>query len=133
MTFYFDRNFGKSFPEALRAARPPFSVEFHHDPRCKFKFAQDAQDDEWISKVAVEGWIIFSHDRKFHTIVPECAAIKQYNAGCFYLPGANSPTWDKVCTFMKYHRGIITRATKTNRPFIYELLYNGRFKNIHIP
>jgi hypothetical protein len=89
LTFYFDRNFGKRFPEAIRTVRPPFAVEYHDDPRGKFKFSQDATDDEWLAKVAAEGWIVFSHDRKFHTILAECSAIKQYKAGCFYLPCAH--------------------------------------------
>jgi hypothetical protein len=50
LTFYFDRNFGKRFPEVIKRARPPFAVEYHHDPKNKFKFAEDEEDDSWISK-----------------------------------------------------------------------------------
>jgi hypothetical protein len=77
--------------------------------------------------VAAEGWIIFSHDRKFHTLLPEAAAVKQYAAGCFYLPGASSPTWDKVRYFMKFYEGIKKRVSNTKKPFIYDIKYNGRF------
>ena len=133
MTFYFDRNFGKRFPEAVRTARPPFAVEFHNDPRCKFRFRDATPDDEWLSTVAAEGWVVFSHDRKFHTLLPEIAAIKQYSAGCFYLPGANSRTWDKMQYFMRWFDGIKTRVDTTAKPFIFDLSTSGRFKRINIP
>jgi hypothetical protein len=111
----------------------PFTVEYHDDPRNKFKFTQETPDDEWLSKVAAEDWIVFSHDRKFHTILAECAAIKQYSAGCFYLPGASSPTWDKMSSFMRAYDGIAQRIAVTAKPFIYNIAYDGRFTRVQIP
>jgi hypothetical protein len=108
-------------------------VEYHHDPRNKFKFKETTPDDEWLSKVAAEGWIVFSHDRKFHALLPECSAIKQYKAGCFYLPGASSPTWNKVCYFTRAYQGIVDRVSVTTKPFIFELSTINRFKTIKIP
>jgi hypothetical protein len=133
LTFYFDRNFGKRFPESIRTARPPFGVEYQHDPRNKFQFSQETTDDEWLAKVASEGWIVFSHDRKFHVLLPECSAIKQHKAGCFYLPGANSPTWDKLSYFIRAYDGIATRAITTPKPFIFDVSRTGRFKQVPIP
>jgi PIN like domain len=132
LTFYFDRNFGKRFPEAIRTARPPFTVEYHHDPKNKFRFKQDVPDDEWLSKVGVEGWIVFSHDRKFHTLQAEQSAIKQYKAGCFYLPGANDVTWDKTRYFMRWVDGIVKRALTEPKPFIFDLTTTGRFTQISL-
>jgi hypothetical protein len=66
-------------------------------------------------------------------IQAEISAIKQYSAGCFYLPGASSPLWDKVGHFVKASDGIIQRVSVTKRPFIYELASNGRFKSVKIP
>ena len=109
-------------------AQPPFAVAYHDDPRNKFKFSQSTTDDEWLAKVAAEGWIVFSHDRKFHTLLPEVSAIKQYKAGCFYLPGAESPTWDKMCCFMRAYQGIDDRIKATAKPFIFELSRAGRLK-----
>lgn len=118
----------------IRSAQPrSFAVEYHHDPKCMFKFAQTTPDDVWIAAVAAQGWTIFSHDRKFHTIQAEISAIKQFSAGCFYLPGASSPLWDKVAHFVKASDAIIKRANATKRPFIYELASNGRFKAVKIP
>jgi len=77
--------------------------------------------------------IIFSHDRKFHSRLPEISAIKQYNAGCFYLPGANSATWDKMGYFMRSYDRIAGRALVTPKPFIFNIAANGRVTQILIP
>jgi len=106
-------------------ARPPFTVEYHDDPKNKFRFSQQTTDDEWLAKVAGAGWIVFSHDRKFHTLLAECSAIKQYKAGCFYLPGASAPTWDKMRYFMRAYDGIIHRIGLTATPFIFEITHAG--------
>jgi len=115
-------------------ARPTgVAVEYHHDPKNKFKFKQDVADDVWLPKVAAEGWIIFSHDRKFHTLLPERSAIKQYSGGCFYLPGAQDTTWDKTRYFMRWFEGIHSRALTAKKPFIFDLSTRGIFTNIQIP
>jgi hypothetical protein len=87
----------------------------------------------WLSKVAAEGWVVFSHDRKFHTLLSERSAIKQYNAGCFYLPGANDSTWDKTRYFMRWYDGIKTRIDTTAKPFIFDVAATGKFTRISIP
>lgn len=86
-----------------------------------------------MSAVANEGWIVFSHDRKFHTLLPERSAVKQYKAACFYLPGANAETWDKLCYFAYAYEGIVDRIQVTAKPFIFEISSTGRFKQVSIP
>jgi len=86
----------------------------------------------WLSKVCAEGWIVFSHDRKFHTLLPERAAIKQYSGGCFYLPGANDQTWDKTRIFMRWYDGIAGRADTTKKPFIFDMSSQGKFTPISL-
>jgi hypothetical protein len=114
-------------------ARPPFPVQYHHDPKGQFKFKEDTPDDEWLSKVGAEGWTVFSHDRKFHTILPEIAAIKQHKIGCFYLWGGAMPLRDKTHCFMHAYKAIHTRALLSPRPFIYEVKGDGGLKSIKIP
>ena len=128
LTFYFDRNFGRRFPEALYRANPPFNVEFHHSPSSRF--AHNTTDDRWLSVAGARGWIVFSHDRKFHKLLPEIAAIMQYNIGCFYLPGAEAETWDKLCLFVKVAPRIISLAENTTRPFIYNVTKAGHFEQV---
>jgi hypothetical protein len=66
-------------------------------------------------------------------LLPEAAAVKQYSAGCFYLPGASLPTWDKLHYFMKFYEGIKKRVNSTAKPFIYDVKSNGRFTQKTIP
>lgn len=117
----------------LQKAQPPFPIQYHHDPQNKFKFSEETPDDEWLSKVGAEGWTVFSHDRKFHTLLPEIAAIKQPKIGCFYLWGAQMPLWYKTHSFMCAYNAIHTRALLAPRPFIYEVLGNAHLKQIPIP
>jgi hypothetical protein len=130
LTFYFDRNCGRRFPEALRQTNPPFTVEYHHSQQCRF--AHNAKDDEWLSIVGQRGWTVFSHDRKFHTIDAEKAAIKQHNIGCFYLWGAEQNPWTKLCLFVKVHQKIMTLASDTDRPFIWHVKKTGRFSAVSL-
>jgi hypothetical protein len=76
---------------------------------------------------------VFSHDRKFHTLLSEQSAIKQHSAGCFYLPGANASTWDKTRYFMRWFDGIVARIEVTAKPFIFDLSATGKFTRISIP
>jgi hypothetical protein len=87
----------------------------------------------WLARVAAEGWVIFSHDRKFHSLLPERSAIKQYNAGCFYLGGATFPLWDKLNLFMRGYAGFRSRVQATAKPFIFNLSHAGRFSRVKIP
>jgi hypothetical protein len=100
LTFYFDRCFGRSLPEALRKAKPPFLIEFQHDPKGKHKFRKDTPDDRWLAIAGQNGWIVFTHDRKFHQIEAEYTAVKQFKIGSFYLWGSNARAWDKLCCFV---------------------------------
>jgi len=114
-------------------ARPPFTVEYHQDPACRFHFAHDVADDVWLAAVGAAGWVVISHDRKFHQILPEISAVKQHKIGCFYLWGASEPPWDKLRCFMGASNGIIRRAEVQMRPFIYDVLGNGQIRQVAIP
>ena len=129
LTFYFDVNFGTRLPKALRHLRPPVDIEWHQNQR----FRQDMPDDEWLAIVGKKDWIVFSHDRKFHTEAMESAAVKQHNVGCFYLPAANDPVWDKCSIFIRSFNRIRKLAVATEKPFIFDLKRNGHLKKIDLP
>lgn len=114
-------------------ARPPFAVEFHHDPRNRFKFDEETPDDEWLAKVGAQGWIVFSHDRKWHNELLVCAAIKQHNVACFYLAGGSMPVWDKLHCLMRGFENIKTCVGGRKAPYIFDVAYNGRVVEIAIP
>ena len=129
LTFYFDRCFGKRFPEALLKMQTPFKVEYHHSPTNKFP--EEMEDDEWLRIVGAKNWIVFSHDKKWHDESPAIAAIKEHKIGCFYLWGASVPTWDKyVCLARAYNR--IKERVKTRKPYIYRVTYNYRVDPVRI-
>lgn len=130
LTFYFDICFGKRFPEAILRARPPFSVEYHGGKGNKFK--QDMPDDKWLGIVGAKGWVVFSHDRKFHNEAPSIVALKQHKIGCFYLPGANQDTWSKLHHFVRACPRIIDLAENVERPFIYHLTHLNKLERVEI-
>lgn len=129
LTFYFDRCFGKRFPEALQKMQTPFGVEYHDSPTNKFK--DDMGDDEWLKIVGAKNWIVLSHDKKWHGEMPAMAAIKEHKIGCFYLWGAQVPTWDKyVCLARTYDK--IKARLNTPKPFIYRVTSNYRVDTVKI-
>lgn len=129
LTFYFDRCFGKRFPMALKRANPPFTVEFQNNS----KFRHDMNDDEWLEIVGKKGWIVFSHDRKFHSETVEAAAVKQFGVGCFYLCGANATTWEKLEYFVRAYPRVRDIVNKESGPYIYDISERGRIKKIEFP
>ena len=90
-------------------------------------------DDKWLEICGKNGWIAFSHDRKFHAIDVEAIAIKQHNVGAFYLPGASEPRWYKLCYLVKAYPKIIDAIKKTKKPFIYRLHPSLRLERIKLP
>lgn len=131
LTFYFDICFGKRFPKSILKAHPPFSVEYHGSKGNKFK--QNTPDDKWLSVVGPKGWLVFSHDRKFHNEQPAIEAIKQHKIGCFYLPGANSDTWTKLYMFMRAHHRIMELSESTEKPFVFHLTALNKIEQVRIP
>jgi hypothetical protein len=131
LTFYFDRNFGKRFPQALDLAKPPFKVEYHHNKTNRFPM--NMPDDEWLTVVCKKGWIVFSHDQKFHTIEAEAMAIKQHNGRCFYLPGANEDVWKKLVYIVGSVEKITKAIASTEPPFIFRLRPTLRLERVPLP
>lgn len=131
LTFYFDRNFGKRFPEALAHMKPPFNVEWHHSKTNNFP--QRMPDDRWLEICGRNGWIAFSHDQKFHTVTAEAMAIRQHNVGCFYLPGASVQTFDKLLFFFKAYSRIASLAAVSTKPFLYHVMPTGRVQQVRLP
>ena len=131
LTFYFDRCFGKRFPEALWKANPPFRVEYHHNKANNF--AQNIDDDAWLNLVGPKGWIVFSHDRRFHDQSPCLVAMKQHNIGCFYLWGGSAETWEKLRCFVRRYDRVYDLVNATKRPFIFHVGLHGQIKRVPIP
>ncbi len=126
LTFYFDRNFGTRLPKALVWVKPPVNIEWHQ----KQRFPQDMHDDEWLEIVGGRGWVVFSHDRKFHTEATETAAMKQHSVACFYLPHASDSTWHKLSIFVRVFVRVFEIVENQSPPYVYDVHLNGRIKKV---
>jgi hypothetical protein len=130
LTIFFDRCFGTALPKWLK--KPPFDipfdVEYHDDPA--HGFHQKTQDDEWIAKVAAQNWIILSHDKRFHENSMAVAAVKQFNAACFYLDGGTYPSWYKLMLFGRRFTRVKNIVASQRRPFIYRIHHRGDVRRI---
>lgn len=130
LTFYFDRCFGKGLPETLARAEPPFGIEYHHSKKNKFR--ESLEDDKWLEIAGTNGWIACSHDKKFHQIEVEKAAIRQHKVGCIYLWGGQLPTWDKVVFFAQNYNKIKNLVGNTKKPFLYHVRYENRIERVEL-
>ncbi|MBV9629077.1 MAG: hypothetical protein JO230_13345 [Xanthobacteraceae bacterium] len=118
---------------AIRMARPPFAVEYHHDPKCKFKFKDNTPDDEWLSKVAAEGWIVFSHDRKFHTLLPDAQQSNSTTLVVSICPVLVRRLGKKCVTSPARTRGSPIGSALLRSHLFFELSAANRFRRITIP
>lgn len=87
-------------------------------------------DDEWLQKVGSQGWIVISHDAKWHTEEAAIAAIRQHNVKCFYLYGANSQMFFKVKALAHNWEKIVAKIKGEKGPFIYRVSKANRLSRI---
>lgn len=128
LVLYFDRNVGKRFPYAIKHLDPPAEIRWHQ----REKFANKMPDDEWLSKVGARNWVVLSQDRRFHVNDVELEAIKQHNIKCFYLPGADKPTWALGKVFTRIFDKIVAVCDSESAPFVYEISWSGKFTRIEL-
>jgi hypothetical protein len=128
LTIFFDRCTGSGLPKLLRKTNPPFLVEFHDEK--KNGFAQTAADDEWLSIVSQSGWIVASHDRRFHSDNLAAEAIRQHNGRVFYFPYASSPLWYKLHIFICSYRKMCGIVQSQQAPWIYSIAETGRIARL---
>jgi hypothetical protein len=146
-SFYFDRNVGCRFPEALRVLKldKVSDVYYHHIKRKYIGrdfshpetglFKDSESDDSWLQFVGNRGWIVFTQDRKFHKagFENEISAIKQFNVGCFYLWGSRDTSEKKATVFLKALDRIRYAIANTQKPYIYDVSKSGQLTPIKIP
>lgn len=112
---------------------PPVHVDYQHNKKSKFRFNHNTPDDVWLAVAGQQGWVVFSHDRKFHLEEAERYAIRQFGVACFYLWGSNASTFEKMRSFCRGYDRIVEAATNTARPFIFDVQRDGRLVPIKIP
>ena len=124
---FFDRDVGTAFPMALNVLTLPTAVEYHQE-----HFLPDARDDEWMPDVGSRGWILVGHDRMHHRRPLESQAIQEYQMGCFYLWGAQAPSWEKMRCFLNAYERILDVIEATPKPFIYRINRASRLESVTI-
>jgi PIN domain-containing protein len=129
LVFYFDRTFGIRLPKAMDSMRPPFLVKWHQEQG----FAHDTPDDVWLNKVGPAKWVVFTQDRKYHTVEAELLAIKQHGIRCFYMPMAGENRWTSLCHFAWRWEKMHEIAQTKPPPFIYEMKANRQFYQVKLP
>ena len=107
---------------------PGHGIEIHRD-----HFAGDTPDDVWLEVAGRNGWIVLSHDSKWHNEPVNLMAIKQWNVGAFYLWGGAAPKWHKLQLFARAFDRIVERANTTPKPFIYRIYQRGNMRQIALP
>lgn len=115
----------------LRNTRAPFRVEYHDDK--VHGFAQDEDDDKWLAAVSAKGWIVISHDKRFHSDSLAIEAVRQHSGRVFYLDGGSSVKWDKLRRFAATYRKMCAIIENQNAPFIYRVTYADRIIPVRIP
>lgn len=124
---FFDRDVGTALPRALDTLRLRTRVEYLQN-----HFPTNAQDDQWMPDVGSRGWILVGHDRMHHRRPLESQAIQEYQMGCFYLWGAQAPSWEKMRCFLNAYERILDVIEATPKPFIYRINRASRLESVAI-
>ena len=103
----------------------PTVVELHQD-----HFPHYENDDVWMPIVGARGWTLIGHDSQHHRRQSELSAIRDYQMGCFYLPGRNAVKWQKLRFFLNAYEKIVEVATTEARPFIYRINNRGALDRV---
>lgn len=93
----------------------------------------NALDDDWMPIVGERKWVLVGHDSRHHLVAPELDAIREYEIGCFYLWGAEAPTWDKMICFARAYDRMMAAFEHTPRPFIFRILKTGELRPVTLP
>jgi PIN like domain len=136
---FFDRTVGKSIPVAMRSLGLA-KVYYHHiypkqidmEPikGQKGLFRHDERDDVWLTFVGKRGWFVIGQDHSYHLELAELTAIRDHKIGVFYIWGAEEKKWDTMRYLARVYPAILSHAETTDRPFIFKVGFNGKFRKI---
>jgi hypothetical protein len=89
-------------------------------------------DDEWLNVVGPKGWIVCSHDAKWHHPGEDAAmkAIRQHKIGCFYLWGASSIGFFKLKSLAHNYDKVVKVCQEERKPFIYRVTARNRLQRV---
>ncbi len=118
MIYFFDRNFGRKVPQALK--EHGHDVVVHDD-----YFGQATIDEHWLAEVGRRGWTVLTKDDRIRFNDVEFAVLLRYKVGCFTMMRRNDP-WEQLrdSLLLAWPRIEEISASET-RPFMYAIYQDG--------
>jgi PIN like domain len=125
--FFFDNNLAPKIAHGLSKMVEPQHRVIH----LKDKFVDNAEDAEWMRKLAEEeDWVIVTADIRISRNPHEVAAWKEAGHTIFFLkPGWTDLTfWDQVNKFTKCFPQLIETALHSERGSGFSVTVNGKIE-----
>jgi hypothetical protein len=124
LTFFVDRDLGKSVPQALQLVRD--DVVFLED-----EFAHDTADEIWLEDVGQRDWVVITRNRKISTNPAQVAAVKAHGVRCFCLMQKKPLTrWQMLERLVKSWESMEQQVALRPAPFMLGILQSGAFKQL---
>ncbi len=116
---FFDYNFGRKVPDAMRAAG--MRCEWHRD-----HFAQNTSDEEWLTQVGARGWFVITKDYRIGHRVNEIEALRNAKVGAFVLASDGLTANEMIEALTKALPKIRSFIEDHQRPFIAKFYRDGK-------
>jgi predicted nuclease of predicted toxin-antitoxin system len=119
VVFFLDRNLGKKIiAEALRQAGAEVRVHDDH-------FPSFTRDEEWLSEVGRQGWIVLTKDARIRYREIERTALMNAGVGAFVLTAKNLQGSEMASIFVHALPSMTRFAVRHPRPFIAKVTPSG--------
>lgn len=120
LTFFTDRDLGRSFPRILREAGVDVQVHVEHFPEARG--ADSTPDEEWLPMVGSRGWILLTHDKSMRHRSRERDAIMEHGVRAFMVMGQHTAAAHAQNFLDSLH--LVERTIRRHRePFIAKLYH----------
>ncbi|MGH7205064.1 MAG: hypothetical protein ACREI2_02520 [Nitrospiraceae bacterium] len=117
--FFLDRSLGKKrIATALRDAGATVHVHDDH-------FPPDARDEEWLTQVGQNGWVVLTKDHRIRYRNVERAALIKAGVAAFILTSGDLQGEEMAKIFVKALPAISRFMKKHKKPFIAKVARNG--------
>ena len=123
--FFVDRSLGKEIlASALRLAG--LRVEVHDD-----HFPPDAKDQQWLSVVGRNRWIVLTKDKKIRHRAPELAAVRTAKVRMFTLTAGSVQAAEMADIFLRSMPQIRAYLQSHEEPFIVSVTRSGKVSQVY--
>ena len=112
--------------DALHNAEIPFVA--HHE-----RFTHDAPDDEWLSGVAQQGWLVVTRDQRTRYKVNEQQAAVRAGLHLFVFTQGGLPAAATATILVRAFPAICRRAATQPPPAFWSLHRSGKVTPLRLP